>query len=176
MMCLACEQDAIWLAYLDSQGLLKPDDPAAVEALFSAFPVQPLPVQAEWDAPTPEAPADTGKAGRKPAANNPFSCDDPHGRMTDLTALTLAQARDALRKKEFSALELADAHLDRDGEGARAERVRAGNAGARPRYGARLGCATGERRGRSARRPAARHQGFVLHRRRAHHGLFAHPG
>ena len=31
--------------------------------------------------------------------------------MSDLTALTLAQARDALRKKEFSALELADAHL-----------------------------------------------------------------
>jgi aspartyl-tRNA(Asn)/glutamyl-tRNA(Gln) amidotransferase subunit A len=31
--------------------------------------------------------------------------------MTDLTSLTLAQARAALRKKEFSALELADAHL-----------------------------------------------------------------
>ena len=31
--------------------------------------------------------------------------------MTALTSLTLAQARDALRKKEFSALELADAHL-----------------------------------------------------------------
>jgi aspartyl-tRNA(Asn)/glutamyl-tRNA(Gln) amidotransferase subunit A len=31
--------------------------------------------------------------------------------MTDLTLLTLAQARDALRKKEFSATELADAHL-----------------------------------------------------------------
>jgi len=31
--------------------------------------------------------------------------------MTDLTALDLAQARDALRKKEFSALELADAHI-----------------------------------------------------------------
>ena len=31
--------------------------------------------------------------------------------MTDLTSLTLAQARDALRKKEFSATELADAHL-----------------------------------------------------------------
>jgi aspartyl-tRNA(Asn)/glutamyl-tRNA(Gln) amidotransferase subunit A len=31
--------------------------------------------------------------------------------MTDLTALTLAQARDALRKKDFSAVELADAHL-----------------------------------------------------------------
>src|SRR5690242_6997017 len=31
--------------------------------------------------------------------------------MTDLTSLTLAQAREALRKKEFSATELADAHL-----------------------------------------------------------------
>jgi aspartyl-tRNA(Asn)/glutamyl-tRNA(Gln) amidotransferase subunit A len=31
--------------------------------------------------------------------------------MTDLTSLSLAQARDALRKKEFSATELADAHL-----------------------------------------------------------------
>src|ERR1700735_2196477 len=31
--------------------------------------------------------------------------------MSDLTALTLAQARDGLRQKEFSATELADAHL-----------------------------------------------------------------
>jgi aspartyl-tRNA(Asn)/glutamyl-tRNA(Gln) amidotransferase subunit A len=31
--------------------------------------------------------------------------------MTDLTALTLTQARDGLRKKEFSATELAEAHL-----------------------------------------------------------------
>jgi aspartyl-tRNA(Asn)/glutamyl-tRNA(Gln) amidotransferase subunit A len=31
--------------------------------------------------------------------------------MTDLTALTLAEARDGLRNKEFSAAELADAHL-----------------------------------------------------------------
>ena len=78
-MCLACEQDAIWLAYLDSQGLLKPDDPAAIDELFSAFPVQPLPVKPEWDAPTPEAPAATSPrpAVATPAANNPFSCDDP---------------------------------------------------------------------------------------------------
>jgi hypothetical protein len=77
-MCLACEQDAIWLAYLESQGLLKPDDPAAVDALFSAFPVQPLPVQPEWDSPTPEAPAEPApKPTAKPAATNPFSCDDP---------------------------------------------------------------------------------------------------
>ncbi len=74
MMCLACEQDAIWLAYLEGQGLLKPDDPAAVEALFSSFPVQPLPVQSEWDSPTSEAPSEPAP---KPAAKNPFSCDDP---------------------------------------------------------------------------------------------------
>jgi len=73
-MCLACEQDAIWFAYLESQGLLKSDDPAAVEALFGAFPVQPLPVQAEWDSPTPEAPS---QSAPKPADKNPFSCDDP---------------------------------------------------------------------------------------------------
>ena len=42
--------------------------------------------------------------------------------MTDLTALTLAQARDALRRKEFSAVELAEAHL------AAAARARALNA------------------------------------------------
>ena len=83
-MCLACEQDAIWLAYLDSQGLLKDDDPAAVEELFAAFPVKPLPVKREWDAPTPEAPADAlpnsaapKPTSSRPAETNPFSCDDP---------------------------------------------------------------------------------------------------
>ena len=70
-MCLACEQDAIWLAYLESRGLLREDDPAAVDALFSAFPVQPLPVQGEADAQQRPASADLK------AANNPFSCDDP---------------------------------------------------------------------------------------------------
>jgi hypothetical protein len=79
-MCLACEQDAIWLAYLESQGLLKPDDPDSVEKFFADFPVQELPEQPAWDAPTPEAPvgAAPAKATPKPAAVNPFSCDDPN--------------------------------------------------------------------------------------------------
>jgi len=68
-MCLACEQDAIWLAYLESRGLLKPDDPEAVEALFAAFPVQPLPVKPDLDKQSADVPAT--------AAKNPFSCDDP---------------------------------------------------------------------------------------------------
>ena len=75
-MCLACEQDAMWIAYLESQGLLKDDDPAAVEALFGAFPVQPLPFQAgDGDRQEP-APAESASKSTT-AANNPFSCDDP---------------------------------------------------------------------------------------------------
>jgi len=69
-MCLACEQDAIWFAYLESQGLLKPDDPAAAEALFGAFPVQPLPMQQEQG-------GETAPEHAKASAKNPFSCDDP---------------------------------------------------------------------------------------------------
>jgi hypothetical protein len=65
-MCFACEQDAIWLAYLDSQDLLQPDDPQAVEALFAAFPVQPLPLQSGEPRPAADE-----------TAKNPFSCDDP---------------------------------------------------------------------------------------------------
>src|SRR5262249_53438029 len=38
-------------------------------------------------------------------------CLRQSGRMTDLTSLTLADARDRLRRREFSAAELADAHL-----------------------------------------------------------------
>jgi hypothetical protein len=81
-MCLACEQDAIWFAYLESQGLLKPDDPAAVDALFGAFPVQPLPMQEQGEqngnesAKIPDK--NPAKAPAKIANNNPFSCDDPN--------------------------------------------------------------------------------------------------
>jgi hypothetical protein len=73
MMCLACEQDAIWLAYLESQGLLKPDDPAAVDELFSAFPVQPLPLRAEESEQQADSPAKIADKN----SDNPFSCDDP---------------------------------------------------------------------------------------------------
>ena len=79
-MCLACEQDAIWLAYLDSQGLLKDDDPAAVEELFCRVPGTALAGQARMGC------ADARSAGGCRAEigcaetgteQNPFSCDDP---------------------------------------------------------------------------------------------------
>jgi hypothetical protein len=72
-MCLACEQDAIWLAYLESQGLLQPDDPAAVEKLFAGFPVQPLPASSEPRETEDRAASASGSA----PAQNPFFCDDP---------------------------------------------------------------------------------------------------
>jgi len=71
---MACEQDAIWFSYLESKGLLNPDDPAAVEALFAAFPVQPLPVQDELADTQPREPVASVSAN---AAKNSFSCDDP---------------------------------------------------------------------------------------------------
>jgi hypothetical protein len=71
-MCLACEQDAIWLAYLESQGLLQPDDPAAVEALFASFPVQPLKLPSEGGAEAQDRATST-----TPTEPNPFFCDDP---------------------------------------------------------------------------------------------------
>jgi len=73
-MCLACEQDAIWLAYLESQGLLQPDHPAAVEALFAGFPVQPLPVRSEIGV---KAQDRASSVDNSAAEQNPFFCDDP---------------------------------------------------------------------------------------------------
>jgi hypothetical protein len=73
-MCLACEQDAIWLAYLESQGLLQPDDPAAVEELFAGFPVQPLPVRSEPGVNTQDR---ASSASGSASEQNPFFCDDP---------------------------------------------------------------------------------------------------
>lgn len=69
-MCLACEEDAIWYAYLESKGLLKADDPGAAAALFGAFPVQPLPIQ-------DGSADDTSRREGTAKVASPFSCDDP---------------------------------------------------------------------------------------------------
>ncbi len=79
MMCLACEQDAIWLAYLESRGLLKQDDPAAIEALFGSFPVQPVPMRQR---PAEEAANESAQV----APGDRFSCDDPTANAADLQA------------------------------------------------------------------------------------------
>ena len=91
--------------------------------------------------------------------------------VTELTQLTLAEARDGLKAKDFSATELTKAHLDA------IEKARALNAyvlrdaGEGARHGQGLRRAARAGRGAAARRHSARHQGPVLHRGRAHHGL-----
>src|SRR5262249_57300514 len=64
-------------------------------------------------------PADAQAGGQQPQTGTPKTsgsrrqrvCLRQSGRMTDLTSLTLADARDRLRRREFSATELADARL-----------------------------------------------------------------
>ena len=95
--------------------------------------------------------------------------------MSELTSLTLAEARDRLRRREFSAVELADAHL------AAMEKARAlnayvlGDARARSRHGGGRGCAPGVRRRPPARRPCASGSRTVRDQGRAHHRRLAHP-
>ena len=96
--------------------------------------------------------------------------------MTDLDRRsTIAAARDGLKKKQFSALELTDAYL------AAMEKARVLNAYIveTPEKAREMAKASDARlaagRGRPARRHSARHQGPVRHRGRSHPGLQPYP-
>jgi hypothetical protein len=66
-MCLACEQDAMWFAYLQRKGLITPDGYLVEEPPSLFGPVE-----------TPPAPeANKDDAASKPADKSRFSCDDP---------------------------------------------------------------------------------------------------
>ena len=73
-MCLACEQDAMWFAYLQRKGLITPDGYLVEPPPSLADPVEtvPAPAPAAASAEKPEPPAS------EPAdKTNTFSCDDP---------------------------------------------------------------------------------------------------
>lgn len=67
MMCLACEQDAMWFAYLQRRGLITPDGRFVEEPPFLAGPVEP--------AATPEEKKQ--ESADHAADKTTFSCDDP---------------------------------------------------------------------------------------------------
>jgi hypothetical protein len=72
MMCLACEQDAMWFAYLQRKGLIAPDGYLVEPPPSLADPVETVPAPASASAEKPEPPAS------EPAdKTNTFSCDDP---------------------------------------------------------------------------------------------------
>jgi hypothetical protein len=65
-MCIACEQDAMWFAYLQRKGLITPDG-YLVEEPPSLYVAEP---SADQD----NKPADGADVA---AGTNKFSCDDP---------------------------------------------------------------------------------------------------
>lgn len=66
-MCLACEQEAMWLAYLQRKGLITPDGFLVENPPYLAGPVESAPAQEEKKEDT----------ARDPAQKDLFSCDDP---------------------------------------------------------------------------------------------------
>jgi hypothetical protein len=73
MMCLACEQDAMWFAYLQRKGLITPDGYLVEQPPSLLDPVQsdaaPAPEQSQEQA--------TDQNAKQPVAQSGFSCDDP---------------------------------------------------------------------------------------------------
>jgi hypothetical protein len=67
MMCLACEQDAMWFAYLRRKGLITPDGYLVEEPPSLFEPVETPPAS--------EAKKD--QTATEPADKSSFSCDDP---------------------------------------------------------------------------------------------------
>jgi hypothetical protein len=67
MMCLACEQDALWFAYLQRRGLITSDGFLVEQPPFLADAFESAPAQEEKKEGSPIETADKNK----------FSCDEP---------------------------------------------------------------------------------------------------
>jgi hypothetical protein len=67
MMCLACEQEGMWFAYLQRKGLITPD----------GFLVEQLPLPFVTDPIEPVKQEIKEEGAHKPADKSAFSCDDP---------------------------------------------------------------------------------------------------
>jgi len=66
-MWIACEQDAMWFAYLQRKGLITPDGYLVEEPPFLAGPIEPSAAQEE------KKEENAGDPNQKDL----FSCDDP---------------------------------------------------------------------------------------------------
>jgi hypothetical protein len=62
MMCLACEQQGLWLAYLKRRGLITPDGYLVEQPPFLADAGEPQPAQPADKDEAPASVADTNKA------------------------------------------------------------------------------------------------------------------
>jgi hypothetical protein len=69
MMCLACEQQGLWLAYLQKRGLITPDGYLVEQPPFLAGAGEPQPAQPAGKDEGAGSAADTGKvSGDDPKA------------------------------------------------------------------------------------------------------------
>jgi hypothetical protein len=68
MMCLACEQEAMWFAYLRRKGLITPDGYLVEQPPSLLDPVE--------TSPTPQAQPEKNVSERADEKSG-FSCDDP---------------------------------------------------------------------------------------------------
>jgi len=73
MMCLACEQDAMWFAYLQRKGLITPDGYLVEQPPSLVDPVQSdaAPAREQSQEQTTE------QTAKQPADKSGFFCDDP---------------------------------------------------------------------------------------------------
>jgi len=67
MMCLACEQDALWFAYLQRRGLITPE----------GYLVEQPPLIADAGQQPPTQEENKEKSANEPTRGDKFSCDDP---------------------------------------------------------------------------------------------------
>ncbi len=73
MMCIACEQDALWFAYLQRRGLITPEGYLVEQPPFLADPIESEPAQAAAKAQDEKKPDSATVSAEK----SEFSCDDP---------------------------------------------------------------------------------------------------
>lgn len=78
-MCLACEQDAMWFAYLRRKGLITPDGYLVEEppSLFDAVETSPASDGNRASEENPASQENKDDNANKPTDNAGFSCDDP---------------------------------------------------------------------------------------------------
>src|SRR5262249_2907905 len=112
-MCLACEMDALWFAEMEAARASSPL-PVGERSASSVSETAGEGLSASpWsENPSPAAlrPSTSPQRGGPPAGPGVRS-EETGAQMSELTSLTLSDARDLLRKREFSAVELTKAHV-----------------------------------------------------------------
>ena len=167
-MCLACEEADMYYRWQLLQQIAKGEMPEGHSEDDLRALGLPLPDEIE----IVEEPDGTKVVRQKaPAPQASRFCLRQPERMTALTSLTIAQARDGLKKKELQRSRTRRRTYRGGRAGARSQRLCARNAGSCARAGESVRCAHRVRQCRTAGRHSDRREGSVLHQGCAHDRL-----